>query len=383
MVTVQHSMMSLFPLACLKKYPCGTKRFLSGCIIPYQRSNQRTISRITDPLSLKSRIVTGQRGESSLLFPSSYRVSSSVHSLSLEKCAFSSSTFKNVKNTTSPSTSAKKRAEKEREESLNLSRGNKEAAGKENSSKETTVTPNLKTSASPSTEVSSQAISSSASLKTDAQPSTVSFSSPPKPSPVSSPLQQTPIEKNIFTPVTPPVTVSTIDVHLSGKNYDGIDSMKMNDEFVRRSDKLIKEIISCNWGDYWNIVMNLPFWEAELERIQTEGQHRLHCPVFSSYLLYLNRLFDVLYQCEDITDNINEVLEQNSRSAGIAGTGLMAHEPVNNIGEHAEAITNAYETVVKGYQEFRPQIEEMVGHGIALLRQKHKFKWSSMHSYFY
>ncbi len=43
----------------------------------------------------------------------------------------------------------------------------------------------------------------------------------------------------------------------------------------------------------------------------------------------------------------------------------------------------AYTNLLDAYPEFKPKIEQSVGHGLAILRMKHKFAFSSQYRFFY
>merc|ERR1711937_856959 len=91
----------------------------------------------------------------------------------------------------------------------------------------------------------------------------------------------------------------------------------------------------------------------------------------------VQELMDLLYQCEDVRDHLNELAELVTRASGFMGTGLGAEEKVENMDEHAQACAAVYDKLVKKHPNFKPKIEQTIGHGLAILRQKHKFKYGS------
>ena len=155
------------------------------------------------------------------------------------------------------------------------------------------------------------------------------------------------------------------------------------DDAVAGLDALYAEVLSANWADYLYLVFNVPFWELEYEKVQTHVQPYLHEGEVGDKFHKLQELMDVLYQCEDVRDHINELCEISTRSSGIMGTGFLAGKPVDNMDENAKACAAAYDTLLTKHPAFKPKIEQTAGHGLAVLRAKHKFRFSSVYRYFY
>merc|ERR1712032_1116014 len=143
------------------------------------------------------------------------------------------------------------------------------------------------------------------------------------------------------------------------------------------------EVLSANWADYLYLVYNQPFWEAELERLNTIVQPYLHETEAGAKFSQIQEMMDVLYACEDVRDHLNELAELATRASGFMGTGWAPGEKVENMDEHAKLCSDAYESLLKEHPSFKPKIEQTVGHGLAVLRQKHKFRFASVHRYFY
>mmetsp|Transcript_88235 Transcript_88235/g.284999 ORF Transcript_88235/g.284999 Transcript_88235/m.284999 type:complete len:214 (+) Transcript_88235:115-756(+) len=143
------------------------------------------------------------------------------------------------------------------------------------------------------------------------------------------------------------------------------------------------EVFSTNWADYLNLVYNVPFWESELDKLTSIVQPYLHEQEVGAKFGEVQELMDVLYQCEDVRDHLNELAELCTRASGFMGTGYAAEEKVENMDEHAKLCAEAYDSLLAKHPNFKPKIEQTVGHGLAVLRQKHKFKWGSMHRYFF
>ncbi|EPT27490.1 hypothetical protein TGPRC2_306650 [Toxoplasma gondii TgCatPRC2] len=151
----------------------------------------------------------------------------------------------------------------------------------------------------------------------------------------------------------------------------------------KRISGLQMELLGANWVDYLTGVLDTPFWEEELRVIEEEAQPFAHNQNVQASLKSLRRLFDLFYQLSDIRDHLNQLMELGSRAAGIAGTGLNASEKVSNIDEHAKAASAEYDRLMKEYPEYCAKVDDVLGSGLALLRQKHRFTFSGLHRFFY
>merc|ERR1711908_153972 len=98
---------------------------------------------------------------------------------------------------------------------------------------------------------------------------------------------------------------------------------------------------------------------------------------------YINEAFDCVYACEDARDHLNELLELKTRATGLMGMGYGAGEKVENIQAHVDLVSDHYEELLKTYPNFKPKIENSVGHGLAIMRMKHKFDFKHKHLFFY
>eukprot|EP00931_Biecheleriopsis_adriatica_P042909 TRINITY_DN2448_c0_g1_i1.p1 TRINITY_DN2448_c0_g1~~TRINITY_DN2448_c0_g1_i1.p1 ORF type:complete len:236 (+),score=64.49 TRINITY_DN2448_c0_g1_i1:81-710(+) len=155
------------------------------------------------------------------------------------------------------------------------------------------------------------------------------------------------------------------------------------DEVLAKLDEYHASVLSANWADYLYLVYNVPFWEAELEKLTSIVQPYLHEEAVGAKFREVQEMMDVLYQCEDVRDHVNELAELATRASGFMGTGFAAEEKVENMDEHAKLASEAYNKILAKHPSFKPKIEQTVGHGLAVLRQKHKFKFGSMHRYFF
>uniref|UniRef100_A0A7S1RCN5 DUF6827 domain-containing protein n=1 Tax=Alexandrium catenella TaxID=2925 RepID=A0A7S1RCN5_ALECA len=171
---------------------------------------------------------------------------------------------------------------------------------------------------------------------------------------------------------------------LAGSTRPYITTAKYTrDDVLTQLDEYHASVMSANWADYLNLVYTGPFWEAQLERLTSVVQPYLHEPAVGAKFAEVQEMVDVLYQCEDVRDHLNELAELATRSSGFMGTGYAAAEKVENMEDHAKLCAQAYDTILAKHPSFKPKIEQTIGHGLAVLRQKHKFKWGTMHRYFF
>jgi len=153
------------------------------------------------------------------------------------------------------------------------------------------------------------------------------------------------------------------------------------DEVLAKLDTFHAEVLSANWADYLYLVYNGPFWEAELERLQTLVQPYLHEKEVGDKFAKTQEMMDVLYCCEDVRDFLNELSEVKTRGSGFMGTGYAPLPKVENMDELAASCAKAYDDLLEKHPVFKPKIEQTVGHGLAVLRSKVKFGFASGHRY--
>jgi hypothetical protein len=133
------------------------------------------------------------------------------------------------------------------------------------------------------------------------------------------------------------------------------------------------------------LVQNQPFFEAELEKITGQCDPYLNDPEIGPKYDYVVKAMDCMYACEDVRDHTNEILECMTRAGGVMNIGIMAGPKlsVENKQENADALAAEYEQLLERYPDFKPKIEQCVGHGLAILRTKHKFQFSSKYRFFF
>merc|ERR1719473_2507184 len=155
------------------------------------------------------------------------------------------------------------------------------------------------------------------------------------------------------------------------------------EQVLEKLDNFHGEVLGANWADYLYLVYNGPFWEAELEKLKTIVQPYLHEADVGKKFAEVQEMMDVLYQCEDVRDHLNELAEMKTRAAGFIGTGFNPAPVVENMDENAKLCAEAYKNLLTKHPSFKPKIEQTVGHGLAILRSKHKFRFAADHRYFY
>jgi hypothetical protein len=155
------------------------------------------------------------------------------------------------------------------------------------------------------------------------------------------------------------------------------------EEVIERLSSLHDGVRASNWGDCVNLVLNVPFWDAELEKVDHMVEPYHQDVEIGTMLRETHRLFDCLFASEDVRDHVNELIEISTRKSGIMGTGYLGAEGLDNAAEHIQHCIKAYEGLLDKYPDFKPKIEQSVGHGLAILRSKYKFDYPSMHRFFY
>ena len=155
------------------------------------------------------------------------------------------------------------------------------------------------------------------------------------------------------------------------------------EQVVDRLNNLHNAVQASNWGDSVNLVLNVPFWDAELENVDHMAEPYHQDPEIGDKLRDTHRLFDCMFISEDIRDHINELIEISTRTSGIMGTGYLGGEKLENVDDHLNHCLKNYEDLLAKYPEFKPKIEQSVGHGMAILRSKYKFDYKGMHRFFY
>ncbi|CEL95786.1 unnamed protein product [Vitrella brassicaformis CCMP3155] len=152
---------------------------------------------------------------------------------------------------------------------------------------------------------------------------------------------------------------------------------------AKRASDFQSMVMASNWQDYFLLVQELPMWEAELERLEAVAEPFGHIEGVGDRMKYISEMMDVLYQVEDVKDHLNEVMEEAGRSTGIAGTGVMSADGVDNIEEHAQAAAKRYEELIAEHPQFKTKIDSVLGVGLAQFRQKYHFEWDKKHEFFY
>eukprot|EP00923_Selenidium_pygospionis_P045522 GHVN01078613.1.p1 GENE.GHVN01078613.1~~GHVN01078613.1.p1 ORF type:complete len:210 (+),score=28.54 GHVN01078613.1:34-663(+) len=151
-------------------------------------------------------------------------------------------------------------------------------------------------------------------------------------------------------------------------------------------EELRNQVLGTTWNDYFELVQNLPFWEAHLLKCERKVQRSSKAAGgedTAQLLKEVQRLMDCVVRSEDVRDHINEIQENENRAVGIAATGYWTCAPISNMDEHITHILNEYHVLKKDYPDLEPKIEESVGAGIRALRQKVRFDYPELHQHFY
>merc|ERR1712094_10350 len=71
-------------------------------------------------------------------------------------------------------------------------------------------------------------------------------------------------------------------------------------------------------------------------------QPYLHEADVGAKFAQVQEMMDVLYQCEDVRDHLNELAEMKTRASGFMGTGFNPAPQIENMDEHAKLCGEAY-----------------------------------------
>merc|ERR1719352_2043967 len=133
----------------------------------------------------------------------------------------------------------------------------------------------------------------------------------------------------------PSMAVTGVRTYVTANKYS-------RDEVLEKLDNFHGEVLGANWADYLYLVYNGPFWEAELEKLNTIVQPYLHEADVGAKFAQIQEMMDVLYQCEDVRDHLNELAEMKTRASGFMGTGFNPAPAIENMDEHAKLCGQAY-----------------------------------------
>merc|ERR1711964_603543 len=127
-------------------------------------------------------------------------------------------------------------------------------------------------------------------------------------------------------------------------------------------------------GDYFNLIQDMPFWEAELQKVDHFCQPFMGDPEIGGKVKRTHEMMDCMYQLEDCRDYMNELGELCTRASGLMGTGASAGEKVENLEEAQLHCAKFYGDMQEKYPQFKPKVEQVLGSGLAILRQQGKFR---------
>jgi hypothetical protein len=168
-------------------------------------------------------------------------------------------------------------------------------------------------------------------------------------------------------------------------SYFAIDTQS-KDVVEKRLHRFHDEFLSMNWGDTLVCQHNHPFFVNEFERLDSMMGPYVNDPEMGPKWEYTKEAVDAYFACTDCRDFVNDVLELKNRSAGLFNSGwdFKDRPTVDNLPEVVEDIVDNYEKLKKVYPNFKPKIEQTIGHGLAILRMKHKtVDFSSRYRFFF
>merc|ERR1719353_2536263 len=71
-------------------------------------------------------------------------------------------------------------------------------------------------------------------------------------------------------------------------------------------------------------------------------------------------MMDVLYQCEDLRDFLNELSEMKTRGSGFMGTGFKPAPKIENIDELAKDCATQYNHLLETHPAFKPRSSRLL-----------------------
>eukprot|EP01055_Gregarina_sp_Pseudo9_P001482 Gregarina_sp_Pseudo_9__1481@NODE_19_length_5871_cov_29_635631_g17_i0_p3_GENE_NODE_19_length_5871_cov_29_635631_g17_i0NODE_19_length_5871_cov_29_635631_g17_i0_p3_ORF_typecomplete_len221_score57_39_NODE_19_length_5871_cov_29_635631_g17_i027803442 len=198
---------------------------------------------------------------------------------------------------------------------------------------------------------------------------------------------------------TQPVSLYTQNTHLPSKRHTsthwiqdpawlGATTPKRVSEtevasFKTKVTELTNVILKANWGDTFNLTLNVPFWESEFEELHR--QVRATPPLLADAQVArcwvsLSTVLDLMFICEDLRDHLNELMEYMDRTTS---REQGPSEKISNLSEHVRVALDRYDLMESKCPRFKPKIDESVGRGIELLRKRAKFDWKGLHAAYY
>jgi len=185
------------------------------------------------------------------------------------------------------------------------------------------------------------------------------------------------------TPVTAAIRPVAAIQQLPERRFTTFASVQTfpREEIAQRLTMLEDAVLGVNWGDYFVLIQDQPFWDAEMEQLDHYCQPYLSDPEIGPKIQKVHRMFDCLAELEDCRDYMNEIGEVLTRASGLMGTGLNAGEKIDNLEDAMAHCSKHYEKMLEKYPDYKPKVEQVLGHGLAIMRQKSKFRFDSMHRY--
>nr|PVC51034.1 hypothetical protein MACL_00001849 [Theileria orientalis] len=143
---------------------------------------------------------------------------------------------------------------------------------------------------------------------------------------------------------------------------------------------LYNKVLAANWHDTVQLTMNMDIWVSNLDKLRRRGRDLPHVQV-QALLSETLKLFDLVYQVEDLQDHLYELMEE--LTPGPDSEADHAQNAVSNLKEHLREVLARYQEMKRLYPEYTVKLKESVGYTLAVLRQRYTFDWPEEHSYFY
>ncbi|UKJ90542.2 hypothetical protein MACJ_001476 [Theileria orientalis] len=143
---------------------------------------------------------------------------------------------------------------------------------------------------------------------------------------------------------------------------------------------LYNKVLAANWHDTVQLTMNMDIWVSNLDKLRRRGRDLPHVQV-QALLSETLKLFDLVYQVEDLQDHLYELMEE--LTAGPDSEADHAQNAVSNLKDHLGEVLNRYQEMKRLYPEYTVKLKESIGYTLAVLRQRYTFDWPEEHSYFY
>ncbi|UKK01920.2 hypothetical protein MACK_001273 [Theileria orientalis] len=171
------------------------------------------------------------------------------------------------------------------------------------------------------------------------------------------------------------------EVHPSESHLETSDKVDPETmEVYTELQVLYNKVLAANWHDTVQLTMNMDIWVSNLDKLRRRGRDLPHVQV-QALLSETLKLFDLVYQVEDLQDHLYELMEE--LTPGPDSEADHAQNAVSNLKEHLGEVLTRYQEMKRLYPEYTVKLKESIGYTLAVLRQRYTFDWPEEHSYFY